>query len=73
MPSNPNYDWEAYERRRPKVSIRMSAHERRLLQLVLIQRNESITEFFMTYARPYLERIEREGDDIPRDKKPRRR
>jgi len=72
MPSNPNYDWEAYERRRPKVSIRMTAKERELLQLVLIDRNETINDFFMNYARPYLERIEREGNDLPRNQKPRR-
>lgn len=62
MANNREFDWEAYERRRPKVSIRMSAHERRLLQLVLIDRNETINEFFMNYARPYLERIERAGE-----------
>lgn len=72
MPSNREFDWEAYERRRPKVSIRMTAKERELLQLVLIDRNETINEFFMNYARPYLERIERAGNDLPRNQKPRR-
>ena len=56
------FDWRKFEQTRPKVSVRMSVQERELLALVLIDRNEGPTSFFMNLARPYLERIERESN-----------
>lgn len=64
MATSRNFDWERYERQRPKVSIRMSPKDRALLQLLLIESGETINEFFMNLARPHLERIERAGNEL---------
>jgi hypothetical protein len=63
------FNWRELETAMPKVAFRITAEERRLLQMVLIERKEGLKEFFMNYARPMMDRIERAGHDIPRNTK----